>query len=76
MDITLTRAEFDRLTADLVERTVIPGTECSERCRTERFGAEQGSAGRRIHCMLAVQEKVKALTGKEPSKALNPDECA
>ena len=75
MDITLTRAEFDRLTADLVERTVIPvqnalrdaGLSASELSKVLLVG---GSTR-----MLAVQEKVKALTGKEPSKALNPDEC-
>ncbi len=75
MDITLTRAEFDRLTADLVERTVIPvqnalrdaGLSASELSKVLLVG---GSTR-----MLAVQDKVKALTGKEPSKALNPDEC-
>lgn len=75
MDITLTRADFDRLTADLVERTVIP---------VQNALKDAGlSAGELNKVLLvggstripAVQDKVKALTGKEPSKTLNPDEC-
>lgn len=75
MDITLTRADFDRLTADLVERTVIP---------VQNALKDAGLAPSDLHKVLlvggstripAVQDKVKALTGKEPSKTLNPDEC-
>ena len=75
MDITLTRADFDRLTADLVERTVIP---------VQNALKDAGLAASDLHKVLlvggstripAVQDKVKALTGKEPSKTLNPDEC-
>lgn len=75
MDITLTRADFDRLTADLVERTVIP---------VQNALKDAGlSAGELNKVLLvggstripAVQDKVKVLTGKEPSKTLNPDEC-
>ncbi len=75
IDMTLTRAKFDELTHDLVERTVAPvqnalkdaGISASELNKVLLVG---GSTR-----MLSVQEKVKQLTGKEPSKNLNPDEC-
>ena len=75
MDITLTRAKFDELTYDLVERTVIPvknalndaGVLASE---LEKILLVGGSTR-----IKAVQEKVKQITGKEPNKSLNPDEC-
>ena len=75
LDMNLTRAKFDELTSDLVERTAIPvqnalkdaGLSASELCKVLLVG---GSTR-----MLAAQEKVKQLTGKEPSKTLNPDEC-
>ena len=75
MDITLTRAKFDELTYDLVERTVIPvknalndaGVSTSELSKVLLVG---GSTR-----IKAVQEKVKQITGKEPNKSLNPDEC-
>ena len=75
LDMNLTRAEFDELTSDLVERTAIPvqnalkdaGLSASELSKVLLVG---GSTR-----MLAAQEKVKQLTGKEPSKTLNPDEC-
>ena len=75
MDITLTRAKFDELTYDLVERTVIPvknalndaGVLASE---LEKILLVGGSTR-----IKAVQEKVKQITGREPSKNLNPDEC-
>ena len=74
-DMNLTRAKFDELTSDLVERTAIPvqnalkdaGLSASELSKVLLVG---GSTR-----MLAAQEKVKQLTGKEPSKTLNPDEC-
>ena len=75
MDITLTRAKFDELTYDLVERTVIPvknalndaGVSISELSKVLLVG---GSTR-----IKAVQEKVKQITGKEANKSLNPDEC-
>ena len=75
LDITLTRAKFDELTHDLVERTAIPvqnamrdaGLSSSELGQVLLVG---GSTR-----IPAVQDKVKQLTGKEPSKTLNPDEC-
>ena len=74
-DMNLTRAKFDELTHDLVERTAEPvnnalkdaGLNASELSKVLLVG---GSTR-----IPAVQEKVKALTGHEPSKSLNPDEC-
>ena len=75
LDMTLTRAKFDELTSDLIERTAIPvqnalkdaGITASELGKVLLVG---GSTR-----MISAQEKVKQLTGKEPSKSLNPDEC-
>ncbi len=74
-DLTLTRAKFDELTHDLVEKTAEPvnnalrdaGLTASELSKVLLVG---GSTR-----IPAVQEKVKMLTGHEPSKSLNPDEC-
>ena len=74
-DMNLTRAKFDELTHDLVERTATPvqnalkdaGLTASELGQVLLVG---GSTR-----IPAVQDKVKQLTGKEPSKSLNPDEC-
>ena len=74
-DMDLTRAKFNELTHDLVERTVSP---------VQKALSDAGlTAGDLTKVLLvggstripAVQDKVKALTGKEPSKNLNPDEC-
>ena len=75
LDMNLTRAKFDELTHDLIERTAIPvqnalkdgGVTTAELGKVLLVG---GSTR-----MLAAQEKVKQLTGKEPNKSLNPDEC-
>ncbi|MDW2799347.1 molecular chaperone DnaK [Clostridium boliviensis] len=75
LDMNLTRAKFDELTLDLIERTAVPvqsalkdaGITAAELGKVLLVG---GSTR-----MLASQEKVKQLTGKEPSKSLNPDEC-
>ena len=74
-DKDLTKAKFEELVHDLVERTAIPvqnamkdaGLNYSEISKVLLVG---GST--RVPC---VQEKVKQLTGKEPNKSLNPDEC-
>ena len=74
-DVNLTRAKFDELTHDLVERTAGPvqaalkdaGITASELGKVLLVG---GSTR-----IPAVQDKVKQLTGHEPSKSLNPDEC-
>ena len=75
LDMNLTRAKFDELTSDLIERTAIPvqnalrdaGLTAAELSKVLLVG---GSTR-----MLSAQEKDKQLTGKEPSKSLNPDEC-
>ena len=75
LDMNLSRAKFDELTRDLIERTAIPvqnalkdaGITASELGKVLLVG---GSTR-----MLSAQEKVKQLTGHEPSKSLNPDEC-
>ncbi len=74
-DMNLTRAKFDELTHDLIERTATPvqnalrdaGISASELSKVLLVG---GSTR-----VPAVQDKVKLLTGHEPSKTLNPDEC-
>ena len=74
-DMDLTRAKFDELTRDLVERTVAP---------VQKALADAGLTAAELTKVLlvggstripAVQERVRILTGKEPSKTLNPDEC-
>ena len=74
-DMTLTRAKFDELTNDLVQKTSEPVT---------RALSDAGISASELGQVLlvggstripAVQEEVKRLTGKEPSKSLNPDEC-
>ena len=74
-DMDLTRAKFDELTHDLVERTAIPVQNAMKDAGLTNADLGQvllvGGSTR----IPAVQDKVKALTGKEPSKSLNPDEC-
>ena len=74
-DMNLTRAKFDELTHDLVEKTAEP---------VRRALSDAGLTSADLGQVLlvggstripAVQDKVRQLTGKEPSKALNPDEC-
>ena len=75
LDLNLTRAKFDELTSVLVERTAEP---------VKRALSDAGLSASELGQVLlvggstripAVQDKVKQLTGKEPSKSLNPDEC-
>ena len=75
LDVSLSRAKFNELTADLVARTVTP---------VKRAMADAGLSAADIDKVLlvggstripAVQEKVKELLGKEPFKGINPDEC-
>ena len=75
LDITLTRAKFDELTADLVDKTMGP---------VRNALADAGlTAGELDKVLLvggstripAVQDAVKKITGKEPFKGINPDEC-
>ena len=74
-DATLTRAEFERITADLVEATMAP---------TKQVLSDAGVSASQVDKILlvggstripAVQEAVKKFLGKEPFKGINPDEC-
>ena len=75
MDITLTRAKFEELISDLIDATKVP---------VEKAMKDAGITANDLHKVLlvggstrvpAVQEAVKKLTGKEPDKGINPDEC-
>ena len=74
-DLNLSRAKFDELTHDLVERTAVPVQNAMKDAGLTNADLGQvllvGGSTR----IPAVQDKVKQLTGKEPSKSLNPDEC-
>ena len=74
-DVNLTRAKFDELTRDLVDKTAIPVQNAMKDAGLNYSDLGQvllvGGSTR----IPAVQDKVRALTGKEPSKSLNPDEC-
>ena len=74
-EATLTRAEFDRITADLVEKTIAPLQQvirdaCVSTSEIDKVLLVGGSTR-----IPAVQEAVKKYTGKEPFKGINPDEC-
>ena len=74
-DMNLTRAKFDELTHDLVERTATPVTNA-----LSDAGLTASELGKVLLVggstrIPAVQDKVKQLTGHEPNKSLNPDEC-
>ena len=75
LDLTLSRAKFDELTADLVEKTMVPSRQALQ---------DAGLSSNEIDKVIlvggstripAVQDAVKKLTGKEPFKGINPDEC-
>ena len=75
LDITITRAKFDELTSDLVERTMVP-----TRNALRDAGLSAGEISKVILVggssrIPAVQEAVKNVMGKEPHKGVNPDEC-
>jgi molecular chaperone DnaK len=75
LDITITRAKFDQLTRDLVERTTIPvNTALNDAGITSRELGRVLLVGGSTR-IPAVQEHVRMLTGMQPSKGLNPDEC-
>lgn len=75
LDMTLTRAKFDELTADLVEKTMGPVSQAMKDASLSFSDINKvllvGGSSR----MPAVQEAVKKITGKEPFKGINPDEC-
>ena len=75
LDVTISRAKFNELTADLVERTLVP---------VRKAMSDAGLTANDLHKVLlvggstripAVQDAVKKLTGKEGFKGINPDEC-
>ena len=75
LDVTISRAKFNELTADLVERTMVP---------VRKAMSDAGLTAKDLHKVLlvggstripAVQEAVKQFTGKEGFKGINPDEC-
>ena len=75
LDVTLTRAKFNELTADLVEDTIKPLRQALSDAGLSANDIDKvilvGGSTR----IPAVQEAVKAATGKEPFKGINPDEC-
>ncbi|MDY6072779.1 MAG: molecular chaperone DnaK [Eubacteriales bacterium] len=75
LDVTLTRSKFNELTSDLVEKTIVPLNNAMK---------DAGLTANEIHKVIlvggstripAVQDAVKRVTGKEPFKGINPDEC-
>ena len=75
LDVTLTRAKFEELIGDLIDATRIP---------VEQAMKDAGITANDLHKILlvggstrvpAVQEAVKKITGKDPDKGINPDEC-
>ena len=75
LEVTITRAKFDELTSDLVDRTAVP---------VKNALSDAGISAKELSKVLlvggstripAVQNKVKQLTGLEPSRNMNPDEC-
>ena len=74
-DVTLTRAKFDELTADLVEKTMVPLRQALNDAGLKPNQVDKillvGGSTR----IPAVQEAVKNFIGKEPCKGINPDEC-
>ena len=75
MDITITRAQFENMTRDLIDRTCGPVNQVMADAALSMGQLNQvllvGGSTR----MPAVQEMVRRLTGKTPSRAVNPDEC-
>ncbi|MEG1501386.1 MAG: molecular chaperone DnaK, partial [Clostridiales bacterium] len=75
LDITISRAKFDELTADLVEKTLVP---------TRQAISDSGLTAAQIDRVIlvggstripAVQDAIKKVLGKDPHKGINPDEC-
>ncbi|MCI8965642.1 MAG: molecular chaperone DnaK [Clostridia bacterium] len=75
LDITLTRAKFEDLIKDLVDATIKPVNQALKDAGLQSTDIDQillvGGSTR----VPLVQEKVKEITGKEPNKGINPDEC-
>ena len=75
LDVTISRAKFNELTADLVDRTIAPLTQALKDADLTAKDIDKvilvGGSTR----IPAVQEAVQRVTGKEPYKGINPDEC-
>ncbi len=75
LDVTISRAKFNELTADLVEKTVGPMTQAMRDAGVSAKDIDKvilvGGSTR----IPAVQDAVQRITGKEPFKGINPDEC-
>ena len=75
LNMDITRAKFNELTHDLVEKTIEPVKECIKDAGINVSDLDKvllvGGSTR----IPAVQDEVKALTGKDPQKDINPDEC-
>lgn len=75
LDLTLTRAKFDEMTADLVEKTMGPTRQALQDAGLKVSDIDKvilvGGSTR----IPAVQAAIKNVTGKEPFKGINPDEC-
>lgn len=75
LDLTLTRAKFNELTADLVEKTMGPTRQAMKDAALSASDIDKvilvGGSSR----IPAVQEAIKSLLGKDPFKGINPDEC-
>ncbi len=75
LDVTLTRAKFNELTADLVEKTMVPVRQAMKDAGLSASDISKvllvGGSSR----IPAVQEAVKKITGKDGFKGINPDEC-
>jgi molecular chaperone DnaK len=74
LDLTLTRAQFNNLTADLVEATAGPVRQAMKDAGLQAGQVDQVILVGGSIRIPAVQEKVKEITGKEPNKGINPDE--
>jgi molecular chaperone DnaK len=74
LDLQLTRAKLDELSAELLERTVGPTRQCLADAGLDASKIEHVVLVGGMTRMPAVQEKVKALIGKDPHKGVNPDE--
>ena len=75
MDIQLSRSKFEELTKDLIERTVIPVENAIHDAGLTKSQIDMALLVGGSTRIPAVQDKVRTLMGKEPSRNVNPDEC-
>ena len=74
LDLTLSRAQFNQLTADLVDATAGPVRQAMQDAGLEQGGIDQVILVGGSIRIPAIQEQVKEITGKEPNRGINPDE--